>query len=157
MTKLILLAAVAALSLAAQASVFEIHALEAAASAKTKTYTIDNAGHKLTVNLNNDVLIDRSALSGAQVTQRKVAVTSGAKPEQKTVPEITLMFTNAGAGKVKEVSTALLGKQVGVIIDGKLIATPEVREALRRSSLTLAGNFTKEEADAMVAKIKSGK
>ena len=74
--KLIFLAAVAAFALAAQASVFEIHAVEPKSSAKTKALSIDNAGRKATVNLNNDVLIDRSSLLGARVTQETGAVTT---------------------------------------------------------------------------------
>ena len=55
-------------------------------------------------------------------------------------------------------TTALVGRQVGVLIDGKLIATPAVRgTGLKGSTITLLGNFTKEEADVMAAKIKSGK
>lgn len=155
---IIFLSAVASVALAAaQASVFEIHAVEPKASAKTKSFTIDNAGRIETVHLSNDTLIDRAALFGARATEETATVTSGAKPEQKTVPALKLTFTNDGLTKFTEVTTALLGKQVGVLIDGKLVATPAIREPMKRNTITLTGKFTKEEATAMAEKIKTGK
>ena len=60
----LILTVVASLTLAAQASVFEVHVVEQNRSVKTKAYTIENAGRKVAVNLNNEVLIDRSMLAG---------------------------------------------------------------------------------------------
>jgi len=149
----LILTVVASLTLAAQASVFEIHAVEQNRSDKTKAYTIDNAGRKVTVNLNNEVLIDRTAL----VSATSIVETTGGKNDRKSVAELKLTFTNEGMRKVKEITTAHVGKELGVLIDDQLIATPVVREAPRGNSIMLTGNFSKAEADAMAAKIKKGK
>jgi preprotein translocase subunit SecD len=155
--KLILLTAVAAFALAAPASVFEVHVVEPKSSAKTKAFTIENAGRKETVNLNNDILLDRSALIDARGAQENVSVTNGGKTGQKAVAVLKLTLTSNGKNKLTDLTAGLVGKQVGVVVDGKLIATPAVREGLKRSSISLTGNFTKEEADALAAKINSGK
>jgi preprotein translocase subunit SecD len=152
-TQLLFLTAVAALTLSAPASIFEIHAVEGKSSVKTQAYPIENGGRKATVNLNNDVLIDRTALLSAT----SIVETTGAKNDRRSVAMLKLTFTTDGLRKFTEVTTAQVGKQVGVLIDGKLIATPTVREALPGNSIMLTGNFSKEEADAMAAKIKSGK
>ena len=155
---IISLAVVAALALAAaDASVFEIRRIEPKASGKTKAFTINNGGRVETLHLNNDPLLDRSALVGARATEETVTVTSGPKPEQKAVPAIKLTFTGDGLARFTDVTTSLVGKQVAVLIDGKLVATPVVRETMRRNSITLTGNFTKEEATALVTKINTGK
>lgn len=155
---IISLAVVALLVVAtAEASVFEIRRIEPKASKKSKSFTINNGGRVETLNLNNEPLLDRSALIGARATEETVAVTSGPKPEQKSVPAIKLTFTGDGLARFTEVTTTLVGKQVGVVIDGKLVATPAVRETMRRNSITLTGNFTKEEATDLVAKINAGK
>lgn len=156
--QLISLTLLASLALAAsEASVFEIRRIEPRPSGKTKVFTINNAGRVETLNLNNEPLLDRSALIGARATEETVAVTTGAKPEQKSVPAIKLTFTGDGLARFSDVTTTLVGKQVGVVIDGKLVATPAVRETMRRNSITLTGNFTKEEATALVTKINTGK
>ena len=155
---LIPLTVVASLALAAaQASVFEIRRIEPKTTAKTKAFTIVNGGRTETVNLGTEPLLDRSAIFGARATEENVAVTGGAKPEQKVVPAIKLTFTGDGLARFAEVTTALVGKQVGIVIDGKLVATPAVRETMRRNSITLTGNFTKEEAAALATKINTGK
>ena len=151
--QLLFLSAVAALTLAAQASVFEIHAIERKNSVKTKVYTIESAGRKNAVNLNNDVLIDRTALLSATSSVE----TTGGKKDRRSVAVLKLTFTTDGLRRFTEITTALVGKQLGVLIDGKLIATPAVLEALRGNSINLTGNYSKAEADAMAAKIKSGK
>ena len=150
--QLLFLTTVAALTLAAQASVFEIHAIEREGSVKTKAYTIENAGRKNTVNLNNDVLIDRTALLSAT----SIVETTGGKKDRRSVAVLKLTFTTAGLRKFTEITTALVGKQLGILVDGKLVATPAVLEALPGNSIRLTGNYSKEEADAMAAKIKGG-
>ena len=156
--QLISLAVFAALALAAaEASVFEIRRIEPKASKQTTAFTISNAGRVETLSLNNEPLLDRSALIGARVTEETVAVTGGAKPEQKSVPAIKLTFTGDGLARFTDVTTSLVGKQIAVVIDGKLVATPVVRETMRRNSITLTGSFTKEEASALVTKINTGK
>lgn len=150
---IVLLTALTTLALTARASVFEIHAIERKSSVKTKAYTIENGNRKSTVNLNNDVLIDRTALLSATSSVE----TSGGKNDRRSVAVLKLTFTSEGVRKFTEITTALVGKQIGVLVDGKLIATPAVVQALNGNSISLTGNYSKEEADAMAAKIKSGK
>jgi preprotein translocase subunit SecD len=151
--QLLFLTGVAALTFAAQASVFEIHAIEPKSSVKTKAYTIENGGREETANLDNDVIIDRTALVRATSTVE----TTGANNDRRSVAVLKLTFTTDGVRKFTEFTATQVGKQVGVLIDGKLIATPAVREALRGDSIMLTGNFSKKQADEMAAKIKSGK
>ena len=152
---LILLATTAAA--AAHGSVFEIRRVEPRGSANTTRFKIEKAGRVDTVALSNEVLLDRSALTGARVTEERVNVTSGRNPEQKSVPAIQLSFTGAGQKRFAELTKSLAGKQIGVVIDGRLIAMPILQTALASSSVTLTGAFTKDDAAALVAKLKSGK
>lgn len=105
--------------------------------------------------LSNEVLIDRSGITSVRVITERVAVTSGQKPERKQVPAIAIAFTNAGRKRFADATLA--GKQIGVIMDGKLIAAPVVREGIRGSTLILTGDFSKENADAVTAKVNAGK
>jgi len=144
-------------AVAAHASVFEIRRVEPRGTPNTTSYQLENAGRVGTVALSNEVLLDRSGLSGARVTEERVAVTSGRNPEHKGMPAIQLSFTGPGQKRFTELSKSLSGKAIGVVIDGRLVAMPVLREKVAGSSVTLTGAFTKEEAAALVAKVKSGK
>jgi len=144
-------------ALAAQGSVFEMRRVEQRGAAKTTSFKLQNAGRVDTVALSNEVLLDRSALSGARVTEERVAVTSGRNPELKAVPAIQLSFTGAGQKRFAELSKSLAGKQIGVVMDGRLVAAPILRDNVAGNSVTLTGAFTKNDAEALVAKVKSGK
>lgn len=144
-------------ALTAHGSVFEMRRVERRGGVNTKSFKLENAGRVETVALSNEILLDRSALSGAQVTEERVAVTSGRNPEQKAVPAIQLSFTGAGQKRFSELSKSLSGKQIGVVMDGRLVAAPVLREKVAGNSVTLTGTFTKEDAAALVAKVKSGK
>jgi len=138
-------------------SVFEMRRVEARGTPQATAFKLDRAGRTDTVFLSNEVLLDRSGLAGARVVQERVNVTSGRNPEQKTVPAIQLSFTGKGQKQFAALTKSMLGKQVGIVIDGRLIAAPVLREGIAGGSVTLSGIFTKEDAAALVAKVKSGK
>lgn len=144
-------------ALRAEASVFEVRRVERQGGAKTTAFKLDNAGRAQTVRLSNEVLLDRSAISGVRAIVERVPVTSGPKPERKEVPAIEITFTNAGRKRFAELAKELAGKQVGVVMDGQLVAAPMVRNQNPGGTVTLTGAFTKETADALVKKINAGK
>lgn len=141
---------------AAYGSVFEIRRVERG-GAKTTAFKLESAGRVDTLRLSNEVLLDRSAISGVRAITERVEVTSGRTPERKAVPAIEIAFTNAGRKRFAEVTKSLNGKQIGVVMDGKLVAAPIVREAILGGTVTLTGGFTKEAAKALAAKVNAGK
>lgn len=141
----------------ADASVFEIRRVEPRGGAKTTAFKLENAGRVDTVRLSNEVLLDRSAITGVRAISEQVAVTSGQNPERKPMPAIEIVFTNAGRKRFAEVTKSLNGKQIGVVMDGQLVAAPIIRETISGGTVTLTGGFTKEAAKALAAKVNAGK
>jgi preprotein translocase subunit SecD len=73
------------------------------------------------------------------------------------VPAIEIVFTNAGRKRFAEVTKTLAGKQLGVVIDRKLVAAPLIQEPILSGTVTLTGKFTKEAAEALAKKVNAGK
>ena len=153
----LILGTATALAFAAEASVFEIRRVAPRGGAKTTAYKLENVGRVETLRLSNEVLLDRSAVSGVRAIRERVAVTSGRNPERKEVPAIEIVFTNAGRKRFAEVTKTLAGKQIGVVLDGKLVAAPLIQEPILSGTVTLTGKFTKEAAEALAKKVNAGK
>lgn len=142
---------------AANASVFEIRRVEPGGGARTTGFKLENGSRIDTVRLSNEVLLDRSAITGVRAITERVAVTSGKNPERKPVPAIEIAFTNAGQRRFAEVTQTLKGRQIGVVMDGKLVAAPIVHDPIHGGTVTLTGGFTKEAAEALARKVNAGK
>ena len=143
--------------ISAESSVFEIRRVEPRGGAKTTAFRLENAGRVDTLRLSNEVLLDRSAITGVRAITEQVAVTSGRNPERKPVPAIEIAFTNAGRKRFAEVTKNLPGKQIGVVMDGKLVAAPIVPKTPPGGTVTLTGGFTRETAEALARKVNAGK
>lgn len=62
---------------------------------------------------------------------------------------ILFEFTPTGQEKLGKATLDLVGKQLAIIIDGKLISTPMVQEPFSKSAI-VTGDFTREWAESVV-------
>lgn len=67
---------------------------------------------------------------------------------------IEIVFTKEGAKKIATLSDEHKDKPVAILIDGKVISAPTLRGNVSEKAL-ISGQFTKEEADTIVAGIIS--
>jgi preprotein translocase subunit SecD len=70
---------------------------------------------------------------------------------------IRVVFTDGGANKIRDLTTAQLKKYVAMVVDGKLIWAPLVQVVVGKESV-LAGNLpsglTEEETDRIMASLR---
>src|SRR5688572_24337956 len=70
---------------------------------------------------------------------------------------ISVVFTDAGANKIRELTTAQLKKYIGLVVDGRLIWAPVVQAVAGKQSV-LTGNqpngLTEEEAERILVSLR---
>ncbi len=110
----------------------------------TETLEFDNSIDKLSVSkriiLNGDNLVD-------------------AKPRMDTQNNETIVsFTldRVGAKKFGRATTQNVGKQLAIILDGKIISAPSIREPIVGGSGQISGNFTFQSATDLALLLRSG-
>ncbi|MEQ1860877.1 MAG: hypothetical protein ABMA13_13155 [Chthoniobacteraceae bacterium] len=141
---------------AAPKPVFEVARVNPGKGVKTRQMRVEHLGRATVVQVGPAVLT-RVHLREVATGTEKLAVTSGAKPEKRDVPVLRLRFTKDGARAMSELSRAAQGQLLAVIIDGQIVAMPQVEQPITGSAWTVSGNFTTETAKALAAKVNASK
>jgi preprotein translocase subunit SecD len=79
-----------------------------------------------------------------------------ALPSLDGMPTILISFSPAAGARIATLTGAKVGKPVPILLDGKTVAEPIIREAITGNALELSGSFTMPEAMALAKRI-SGK
>lgn len=69
---------------------------------------------------------------------------------------VSFEFNAEGAHKFSELTRKQRGKQIAVIVDGKVISAPSVNEQIKGGAGNISGNFTEESAKNLATMLKSG-
>ena len=70
---------------------------------------------------------------------------------------IRVVFTEAGANKIRELTTAQLRKHVALVVDGRLIWAPMVQAVAGKESVLTGsgpGGLTQEEVERIIASLR---
>jgi len=121
---------------------FELHGVADAAGPTTMDYSLpQRSGGTETVHLESEVLLDYLAL-------RSVKVEHDANGS-------CLRFTldEEGARRFAGITVRRLGKRIGIIVDGKLLSAPVVRDPIFGGSLSISEDFSEQEANNLAAKL----
>ncbi len=70
--------------------------------------------------------------------------------------QIMLQFNHDGALDFKRVTENNVGKQLAIVLDGKLYCAPNINEAIAGGSAQISGDFTEEEARSIADALVSG-
>ncbi len=70
---------------------------------------------------------------------------------------ISLTFTEVGGKKFEEITRDNIGKILAIVVDGKLITVPVIRESITGGQAFIHGKFTQEEAIRIARGIVGGK
>ena len=128
-------------------SVFQFRLVLNAPSAKADTMTIVRPGADAqadeTLYVQKKVLLDQTDLKSASVITNQ--------PAGKLRIDIT--FTDAGAKRFAKVTHQNIGKQLAIIIDGRLYSAPTIKSEIRDGKAQITGNFSVQEANDLAAKI----
>ena len=71
-------------------------------------------------------------------------------------PRIGLSLNAEGSKKFADLTERNIGRQLAVLIDGKLCCSPLIRAPISGGEIAITGSFTPEELDAIVKRLNSG-
>lgn len=69
---------------------------------------------------------------------------------------VTISFNAEGTKLFGDITTRLVGKPLGIELDGRIISAPNVNEPITGGTATISGNFTAKEAQELAIKLKAG-
>ncbi|MCP4049906.1 MAG: protein translocase subunit SecD [bacterium] len=96
------------------------------------------------------IILKKTVLTGADLKM--------ATPEtsQYGEPVVNIEFTREGAKEFLEVTSRSVGKPLAILLDGKVISAPSVRETIASGRAQISGGFTIKEMGDLVIKLKAG-
>jgi preprotein translocase subunit SecD len=66
---------------------------------------------------------------------------------------IDIVLTTSGKARFAEATTAMVGKQLAIVVDGVVESAPTVQVPITEGAVTITGDFTEEEADRLASAI----
>ena len=94
-----------------------------------------------------------TGLSGKQLSKASVDFQTGQGLNQVVV---RLEFNSEGQKLFSDITTANIGKQIAIFLDGQLISAPTVQTAITDGAAVISGNFTPDDARALATRLNSG-
>jgi len=71
-------------------------------------------------------------------------------------PHIMLIFNKEGANRFAQITRSNVGKRLAIILDGKILSAPQIREPILSGRAQITGNFTEQEATLLAAALRAG-
>jgi preprotein translocase subunit SecD len=99
---------------------------------------------------------------GGQMVVRKRVEVSGenlvdAQPTyQQNEPVVSFRFDSAGARKFGAVTRDHVGELLAIVLDGKVISAPRIREPILGGSGVISGSFTTQSANELAVLLRAG-
>jgi preprotein translocase subunit SecD len=71
-------------------------------------------------------------------------------------PAVGFEFKPEGAKRFAEMTTANIGRQAPIVLDGQVISNPQIQSAITEGRGIITGSFTYEEAKSLVTQLRAG-
>ena len=113
---------------------------------------IDAAGRTMAVAVDAAPVLTNADIRSVSAVTEKTRVTSGLKPETRDVAALRIRFNSEGSQKLEALTKEWKGNQIGLIIDGRLVATPRLTTAAN-GELIFSGNFTSDQSRLLASSI----
>ena len=94
---------------------------------------------------------DRVALDGERLTDARAGF-----DQQTKEPIVTFRFDSLGARQFAEITGQNVGRPFAIVLDGKVLTAPVIRDAIVGGSGQISGNFTIDETVTLSALLRSG-
>jgi preprotein translocase subunit SecD len=95
--------------------------------------------------LYNEVLLDGSTIKRAQVSS-----------DQFGKPEVVFSLSTNGAKKFASVTEANVGRRLAIVLDGKIMTMPVIRERIPGGQVRISGDFTVKDAQDIALVLRVG-
>ena len=104
----------------------------------------ESTARKEVLYVQNAVLLDQTALKSAKVQEDNLGN-----------PQIAVTLTEYGGKQFAELTRQNIGKRLAIVIDGQLFSAPRIMVEISGGKANIGGGFSKQEAEALVARINS--
>lgn len=94
---------------------------------------------------------DQVALDGARLVDARAAF-----DPQTNQPLVSFKFDSVGARQFADITSKNVGKPFAIVLDGKVLSAPVIREPITGGSGQISGNFTVEETSTLSALLRAG-
>ncbi|RYE82711.1 MAG: protein translocase subunit SecD, partial [Hyphomicrobiales bacterium] len=94
---------------------------------------------------------DRVALSGERLTDARPGFN-----QQSNEPIVSFTFDSAGARQFADITRANVGRPFAIVLDGKVLSAPVIREPITGGQGQISGNFTVEQSTVLSALLRAG-
>jgi SecD/SecF fusion protein len=93
---------------------------------------------------------ERIAVSGDRLTDARAGF------DQQNQPVVTFRFDNLGARQFGDITRANVGKPFAIVLDGKVLSAPVIREPIIGGSGQISGGFTVQQTSDLAALLRAG-
>ncbi len=76
--------------------------------------------------------------------------------QQTNAANVRITFNSDGGAKFAKLTAANVGKPFAIILDGKVLSSPVINEAILGGSAVISGNFTTDSASQLAISLRSG-
>lgn len=91
-----------------------------------------------------------SALTGRDLR------TAAGTVDEYNAPAVRFTLNNEGVAKFSRVTAANVGRQIAIVLDGKVVSAPRVDGAINTAEARITGTFTQKEVNDLVLVLRSG-
>ncbi len=95
-------------------------------------------------------------LTGAAISDAQVDIGSGYNPGSAGKPYVALSLNRQGTRVFSEVTGANVGKQLSIVLDGKIHSAPVIQNKIPGGNAQITGSFTMDEAKDLAIVLRAG-
>jgi preprotein translocase subunit SecD len=103
---------------------------------------------------NPDAFTD-TGLTGKYLSRASLVFANGTAQVSGT-PTVRVDFNTEGAKMFKDITTANVGKEIAIFLDGALVSAPTVQEPITDGTAIISGNFSAQTAKELVRNLNLG-
>ncbi len=83
-------------------------------------------------------------------------IDANASVDQFNQPVVSIRFDSIGSRRFADLTSKHTGKRFAIVLDGKVISAPVIREAIPTGNAQISGNFTFESANDLAILLRAG-
>jgi preprotein translocase subunit SecD len=97
-----------------------------------------------------------TGLTGKQLTKATADIQSAGSGSVTNQVVVRLQFDDEGTKLFSDLTTANVGKQIAIFLDGQILSAPNVNSAITNGEAVITGNFTADSAKELATRLNSG-
>jgi preprotein translocase subunit SecD len=97
-----------------------------------------------------------TGLTGAYLKSAELQFGTGSGSTVSGAPLVVINFNDAGSKLFDQITSQNIGKQLAIILDGQVISSPVIQEAIPGGSAQITGTYTPEQARSLVENLNFG-